>query len=75
MVKEKKEEIDQKQEVKTNEVLRMPLTFDTGTVLYLIYLLYRTNFLTRQHVKHMLSVINEKHPEALGEYLAREASK
>lgn len=46
-----------------------------NSALYVFYLLYKTNFVTRLQLRHILRVIKEEAPENLAEYLVKEAAK
>lgn len=49
---------------------------NSDTLLYLIYLMYKCNLVTRRHVKDMLKVIREqKLPENLAKYLTEEGER
>ena len=45
------------------------------TILYFMYLLYKTNQITRHHVKHMLKIINAPMPTDLMKYFLEEVGK
>jgi Ca2+-binding EF-hand superfamily protein len=49
--------------------------FDTNTVTFLIYLLYKSNIITRNHMKQMFKTIQEKAPEDIMKYLVEEVAK
>ena len=55
-------------EVKSNEM--------TQSVLYLIYLLYKSNLISRTNLKEMVGIVNQDLPkEGLGKFLVNEAAK
>lgn len=51
------------------------LSFDKDTVLYMIYLMYKMNWWTRNHLKHAFQIINGKHPEDIAKWLVEEAAR
>ena len=46
-----------------------------ATILYLLYLLYRTNFISRMNLKALLAEVGEKPPKEIAKYLVEEAAK
>lgn len=50
-------------------------TFNKNTVLYLLYLQYKNNMITRSHLKNMFKIINAEHPSNLAKWLVDEAAK
>lgn len=61
-----------KEETKKEETF----TFDQNTVMFTIYLLYKANMITRNHLSHMLKIIKETKPELnIAEYLVKEAAR
>lgn len=51
-------------------------TFDQNTVMFTLYLLYKANMITRNHLSHMLKIIKETKPELnVAEYLVKEAAR
>ena len=53
----------------------IPFSFDKNTVVYLVYLLYKSNILDRYSVKHLLKIIEDKHPDDIIKYLVEETNK
>jgi hypothetical protein len=49
--------------------------FRKDTVLYLIYLLYKCNIFTRGNLKEVIAEIDNDPPEALAQWLVKEAVK
>jgi len=52
-----------------------PFTFDTNAVMFVLYLLFKSNIITRHHLKHMLKIIKEPLPEDVVMFIAQEAGK
>jgi len=50
-------------------------SFNKETVLFLIYLLYSSNMITRLHVKQFLKIIQDGPPNDLAKYLVEVAAK
>jgi hypothetical protein len=49
--------------------------FDVNTVIFMLYLRYRNNEITRRNLKQMFDIINSKHPENIAKFLVEEAAK
>lgn len=49
--------------------------FDTNTVIYILYILYKTNMLTRGHLKQIFQVIKNKAPDDIMKFLVGEVEK
>ena len=49
--------------------------FDKNTVVYLVYLLYKANMVTRYDIKKILKTIESPHPEDVLKYLVEEVNK
>lgn len=47
--------------------------FDTNTVLAFIYMMYKTNLITRQHLKTLLTEVKKEWPEDLAKWLVNES--
>ena len=47
--------------------------FDANTVLALLYMLYKTNLITRKHLKDMLAEVKKTWPEDVAKYLVEES--
>lgn len=47
--------------------------FDSNTVLAYLYLLYKTNMISRNNLKQMLAEIKKPWPEDVAKYLMQEA--
>ena len=52
-----------------------PFTFDANAVMFVLYLLYKDNILTRHHLKHMLKVIKVPLPIDVIKFIAEEAGR
>lgn len=52
-----------------------PHAFDINTVVYFIYLMYKINMLTRNHIKQMFAIIKDKTPGDIMKYLVSEAEQ
>ena len=48
--------------------------FDTNTLLALLYMLYKTNMISRNNLKQMLAEIKKEWPEDVATFLVREAN-
>jgi len=48
--------------------------FDANTVLAYLYLLYKTNMISRNNLKQMLAEIKKEWPEDVATFLVREAN-
>jgi hypothetical protein len=51
------------------------LAFNKDTVLYILYLQYKANMITRQHLKTYFAIINGKHPEDIAKWLVGESAR
>ena len=49
--------------------------FDANAVMFILYLLYKDNIITRHHLKNMLKIIKEPIPNNVIKYIAEEAGK
>jgi len=49
--------------------------FDANAVMFILYLLYKDNIITRHHLKNMLKIIKEPIPNDVIKYIAEEAGK
>ncbi len=49
--------------------------FDANTVLAVLYLYYKTNLITRQHLRTMLAEVKKEWPEDMAKYLVKEANE
>jgi hypothetical protein len=47
--------------------------FDANTILAILYLQYKTNQITRKHLKDMLGEVKKKWPEDVAKYLVEES--
>lgn len=52
-----------------------PLNVNVDTILFLLYLEYKSNMLTRLQLKNALKLINGEHPESIAQWLLTEAAK
>lgn len=52
-----------------------PDKFDINTVVFILYLLYKDNILTRHHLRHMFKIIKEDAPGDIMRYLVEEERK
>lgn len=51
-------------------------TFDQNTVMFQLYLMYKANLITRNHLAHFMRVIKETDPKLnVMEYLVKEVAK
>lgn len=67
---------EKKPEVERVELDVTPkLSFNKDTVLYLLYLQYKSNMITRTHLKSYFQLINSDHPEDIAKWLVEEAAK
>lgn len=51
------------------------LKFNADTIMYMLYLMYTANLLTRLHLKHMMKIIKDTPPTDIARYLVEEAAK
>lgn len=49
--------------------------FDTNTVIYIIYLMYKNNMITRRHIKDLFAIVKQDVPSDVTKWLVEEASK
>jgi hypothetical protein len=49
--------------------------FDVNTVMYIIYLFYKENLLTRKHLKDMFKIVKSELPKDVIKYLVEEGEK
>lgn len=59
----------------SDEVKIEPLALSVATVLYLIFIWYTCNMITRRQVADMLKQIKKDPPSDIAKYLVEEASK
>ncbi len=52
-----------------------PFTFDANAVMFVLYLLYNANILTRHHLRTMLKIIKAPLPEDEIKFIAEQAEK
>jgi len=52
-----------------------PFTFDTNAVMFVLYLFYKSNIITRHHLRSMMKTIKEPLPEDVIKFIAQEAKK
>jgi hypothetical protein len=50
-----------------------PFTFDTNTVLAYLYLMYKTNMISRNNLRAMLAEIKKPWPDDMAKYLVEES--
>lgn len=51
------------------------LSINVDTILFLLYMFYKCNVLTRHHLKRMLQIIKDKQPEDIAKFLVEEVGK
>ncbi len=51
------------------------LQINTDTILFLMYMFYKCNIITRHHLKRMLAIIKEPMPENVAKFLVEEVAK
>jgi Ca2+-binding EF-hand superfamily protein len=49
--------------------------FDVNTVMYVLYLFYKENLLTRKHLKDMFKIVKGELPKDVIKYLVEEGEK
>ena len=49
--------------------------FDTNTVFAFMYLMYKSNMISRQNLKQMLNEVKKPWPEDVAKYLVEESMK
>lgn len=59
----------------SDEKVTPGVTPANNAILMMLYLLYKTNILTRRHVKSILKIIQQEWPKDLAAYLQEEAAK
>lgn len=59
---------EQKEKVKEIKISK-------DTLMYMLYLLFKSNFITRNHLRQMLNIIKQKTPEDLVKWLVQESMK
>jgi hypothetical protein len=52
---------------------KKPFTFDTNTVLAYLYLMYKTNMISRNNLRAMLAEIKKPWPDDMAKYLVEES--
>ena len=52
-----------------------PFTFDTNSVIFMMYLLYKSNILTRHHLRAMMKVVQAPIPGDIIRYIVEEAGR
>lgn len=52
-----------------------PFKFDVNSVVFMMYMLYKCNTLTRHHIRHMLKIIKDEAPGDIMKYLVEEAAR
>ena len=48
---------------------------DTSSIFYILYILYKSNTLTRLHLRQIVKIIKDKHPENISEFILKEAAR